>query len=80
MSGQLHASATLLPGTHWIGGWVGHRAGLDFLEKKSLDYFVIRAPERPARTRATTPTAVTRVTNQRTRRQFWICAGNVTSL
>jgi hypothetical protein len=20
------------PGTHWIGGWVGPRAGLDFVE------------------------------------------------
>jgi hypothetical protein len=26
-SGQLHA-----PGTHWIGGWVGPRAGLDAVE------------------------------------------------
>jgi hypothetical protein len=22
------------PGTHWIGGWVGPRAGLDVLEKR----------------------------------------------
>jgi hypothetical protein len=33
VSGQLHASAALPPGkatgTHWIGGWVGPRAGLD---------------------------------------------------
>jgi len=21
------------PGTHWIGGWVDHRAGLDAVEK-----------------------------------------------
>jgi hypothetical protein len=21
------------PGTHWIGGWVGPRAGLDYVEK-----------------------------------------------
>jgi hypothetical protein len=33
VSGQLHAAAALPPvknpGTHWIGGWVGPRAGLD---------------------------------------------------
>jgi hypothetical protein len=33
MSGQGHALATLYhgknPSTHWIGGWVGLRAGLD---------------------------------------------------
>jgi hypothetical protein len=34
VSGQHHASAALYPvegtpGTHWIGGWVGPRAGLD---------------------------------------------------
>jgi hypothetical protein len=25
------------PGTHWVGGWVGPRTGLDDLEKKNLD-------------------------------------------
>jgi len=39
VSGQLHAPATLTPGknpydTHWIGGWVGPRAGLDTVVKK----------------------------------------------
>jgi hypothetical protein len=34
MSGQRHAPAALYPqgkdpGTHWTGGWVGLRAGLD---------------------------------------------------
>jgi hypothetical protein len=34
LSGQLHAMAALYPrgndhGTHWIGGWVACRAGLD---------------------------------------------------
>jgi len=34
VSGQLHAPAALSPGesthgTHWIGGWVGPRSGLD---------------------------------------------------
>jgi hypothetical protein len=28
VSGQLHAPAALPPGTNWIGGWVGPRAGL----------------------------------------------------
>jgi hypothetical protein len=27
VSGQRHGERT--PGTHWIGGWVGPRAGLD---------------------------------------------------
>jgi len=33
VSGQQHAPAALYPrkrtGTHFAGGWVGHRAGLD---------------------------------------------------
>jgi hypothetical protein len=34
VSGQRHVAAALYPregtsGTHWIGGWVGLRAGLD---------------------------------------------------
>jgi hypothetical protein len=34
VSGQVHAPAALYfqestPGTHWVGGWVGLRAGLD---------------------------------------------------
>jgi hypothetical protein len=24
------------PGTHWIGGWVGPRTGLDFVEKRNV--------------------------------------------
>jgi hypothetical protein len=39
VSGQLHALATLprkkAPGTHWIGGWVGPRAVLDAVVRKS---------------------------------------------
>jgi hypothetical protein len=26
------------PGTHWIGGWVGPRTGLDDMEKKRVPY------------------------------------------
>jgi hypothetical protein len=37
VSGQLHTLATLPPdsltATHWIGGWVGPRLGLDAVEK-----------------------------------------------
>jgi hypothetical protein len=37
VSGQLRAPAALpagkVPSTHWIGGWVGPRAGLDYMEK-----------------------------------------------
>jgi hypothetical protein len=38
VSGQIHALAALPPGkrgpdTHWTGGWVGPRAGLDNVEK-----------------------------------------------
>jgi hypothetical protein len=41
VSGQLHDPAALppeeiAPGTHWIGGWVGHRAGLDDVEKRKF--------------------------------------------
>jgi hypothetical protein len=24
------------PGTHWIGGWVGPRTGLDVVEKRNI--------------------------------------------
>jgi hypothetical protein len=29
-------SRPLYPGTHWIGGWVDHRAGLDDVEKRKF--------------------------------------------
>jgi len=31
MSSLLQALAALLPGTHWIGGWVNPRASLDIV-------------------------------------------------
>jgi hypothetical protein len=40
------------PGTHWIGGWVGLRAGLDDLEKRTfltLPGLELRPLGRPAR-------------------------------
>jgi hypothetical protein len=42
VSGQFHALATLPlpreigPGTPWIGGWVGPRAGLDVVVKRKI--------------------------------------------
>jgi hypothetical protein len=41
---QRKPPATLLPGketpdTHWIGGWVGPKAGLDAVEKRNI-YFL----------------------------------------
>jgi hypothetical protein len=41
VSGQLHTPSDLPPergiGTHWMGGWVGLRAGLDAAVVKSKD-------------------------------------------
>jgi hypothetical protein len=41
MNGQLHVPAALSPGeiaagTHWLGGWVSPRAGLDAVEKGKI--------------------------------------------
>jgi hypothetical protein len=48
VSGQHHVPAALYPeertpGTHWIGGWVGPRAGLDIGARKESK------PGRPVR-------------------------------
>jgi hypothetical protein len=58
MCGQFHAPATLcpgeeLPGTHWIGGWASHRAGVDAAARESN-------PDRPVRSIVTILTGVTR--------------------
>jgi hypothetical protein len=42
-SGELHAPVSLPPekkplGTHWIGGWLGPRAGLDPVEKRKISF------------------------------------------
>jgi hypothetical protein len=29
-------SREVVPGTHWIGGWAGPRAGLDAVEKRKI--------------------------------------------
>jgi hypothetical protein len=60
VSGQLHAPARFTPGerapgTHWIGGWVGPRAGLDDVEKRkflTLPGLELRLLGRPARSQS----------------------------
>jgi hypothetical protein len=56
VSGQLHAPAALprerAPGTHFIGGWVDPRAGLDDMEKwkfLTLPELELPPPGLPAR-------------------------------
>jgi hypothetical protein len=56
VSGQLHVPAVLppgerAPGTHWLGGWVDPRAGLDDAEKRkflTLPGLELRPLGRPA--------------------------------
>jgi hypothetical protein len=40
VSGQLHALAAIpqetVPGTDFIGGWVGARVGLDVIERRDI--------------------------------------------
>jgi hypothetical protein len=31
---ECFAPEQIVTGTHWIGGWVGHRSGLDAMEKR----------------------------------------------
>jgi hypothetical protein len=59
MCGQIHGPATLPPrkdpGTHWIGGWLGPRAGLDGVENRK--FLTLPGPEirplgRPARSQS----------------------------
>jgi hypothetical protein len=59
VSGQLHAPAALPPGkgpgTYWIGGWVGPRAGQDAMEKRkflSLPGLELPPLGRPARSQS----------------------------
>jgi len=59
MSGQLQAPVALFPnrkpGTHWIGGLVGPRAGLDSGEEKKSLYYSCQElnPSRPVRSLVT---------------------------
>jgi hypothetical protein len=36
VSGQFHIPAALAPDAHWIGGWVGPRAGLETVVKRKI--------------------------------------------
>jgi hypothetical protein len=57
MSGQLHVAVAFpprekVPGTHWIGGWVGLTAGLDAVEERKISFLPGIEPRfhsRPAR-------------------------------
>jgi len=49
VGGQRDAPATLLPGTHGIGGWVDPRAGLDGYGKSRPPPGFDRSPDRPTR-------------------------------
>jgi hypothetical protein len=53
-SDQLHAPAVIPPGerdprTHWIGSWVGPRAGLGAVETRKILHCRELNPGRPAR-------------------------------
>jgi len=69
MSDQLHAPIVLppeeiAPDTHWIGGWVGPRAGLDTaLAKGEKNHCPCREsdPDRPERSLAITLTELCRL-------------------
>jgi hypothetical protein len=57
VSGHLQASAALPPeeeppGTHWIGCWVGPRAGLDAVKKRKTLHCREWNPGRPARSQS----------------------------
>jgi hypothetical protein len=51
VNAQLHATAALTPGSHWIVDWVGTETGLNSFgeERKSLAPAGIRTTDRPVR-------------------------------
>jgi hypothetical protein len=49
VTGQLHTTTALPPGIHWIGDWVGPRAGMDAMEKRKLLHCQDSNPGSPAR-------------------------------
>jgi hypothetical protein len=70
LSGKLHTPAALPPGvtasgTHWIGRWVGPRAGQDAVAKQKGSPFTARAwnlnPGRPAHSLVTITTELLRL-------------------
>jgi hypothetical protein len=54
VNGYLHATAALppgekAPGTHWTGGWVGPRGGMDNVDKRKISWPCRKSnPGRPA--------------------------------
>jgi len=50
VSGKIHNPDTSTPGTHWIGGWVGPRAGLNAVVK-----IKIQNPSRESNPRLSSP-------------------------
>jgi hypothetical protein len=53
VSDQLHPLAAFIPrerapSTHWIGGWVGPRVGLDAVEKRKILHCWESTPGHPA--------------------------------
>jgi hypothetical protein len=56
------------PGTQWIGGWVGLRAGLDALEKRKMSYPCqesnLNSSGCPALSPVATPTEMSPVSKQ----------------
>jgi hypothetical protein len=72
VSGQLHAPAALsperIPGTNWIGGWVGPRAGLEAVVERKIPS-PIRGlnPVRPARSLVVIPTELPRLLSVKVR-------------
>jgi hypothetical protein len=64
VSGQINVPAALPPGpgTHWIGGFVGHRAGLHpTAKRKILSPYREPNPDRPPRSLVTIPSKLFRI-------------------
>jgi hypothetical protein len=57
----------IVPGTHWIGGWVGPRAGLDAMEKRKISFpcWESNPGSHPAYRAVTIPTELSRLANKR---------------
>jgi hypothetical protein len=66
MKGQLHSPGATAPGTHFIGGWVGPRVGLDVMKKGFLALPGIepRPLGSPARSLVAIPTELSRLRNR----------------
>jgi hypothetical protein len=63
------------PGTSWIGGWVGHKAGLDAMKRKSCTPRESN-PGRLARARRYTDSAISALEVILYKRQICLCDGD----